>query len=71
MLEFIVLGIIPGTEIQLSPFGVVLLWLGLALTGRSLLHLHNSHKLMEKYEEHGIYFTLITKKHRITRRLKG
>lgn len=71
MLEFIVLGIIPGTQIQLSPTGVILLWTTILLFGHFTLTLHRSHKLLESYGHYGAYFTIVTKKHSITRRLNG
>lgn len=71
MLEFIVLGIIPGTQIQLSPTGVILLWSGILLLARFIAVFRSSYRLLDKYDESGTYFTLVAKKHLITRRLRS
>jgi hypothetical protein len=59
MLEFIVLGIIPGTQTQLSPLGVILLWIALVLGARFIINLHCSYRLLERYEQSAVYFTLV------------
>lgn len=71
MLEFIVLGIIPGTQIQLSPMGVVLLWAAIVLLSRILMILYRYHRLLLSYETFGTYFTVVARKHLLTRRLRS
>jgi hypothetical protein len=62
MLEFIVLGIIPGTQTQLSPFGVVLLWIALVLSVRFIVQLHRYYRLLEQYEQSALYFILVARR---------
>jgi hypothetical protein len=60
MLEFIVLGIIPGTKIQLSPFGVMLASIALVLAVRFAVDMSRSYLVLERYEQFIAYYTLTT-----------
>lgn len=71
MLEFIVLGIVPGTQFQLSPMGVVLLWVVFVSIIRTGSTFFGARRLLRKYKLIGTYYTIIAKKHRITRQLNS
>ena len=71
MMEFIVLGIVPGTRIQLSPMGVVLLWTFVTIMLHIALELYLMNLTVRKYSYFGNYCMIATKKHMITRRLRG
>lgn len=60
MLEFIVLGQVPGTQMRLSFTVVLLLWLAVILLAKSLFAFHQRHKLLEDVEQSALYFAVIS-----------
>lgn len=62
MLEFIVLGQIPGTRWRLSFTVVLLLWLAVVVGAKSMISYYRYHKLMEAVEQTALYFAVVNMK---------
>lgn len=71
MLEFIVLGLVPGTHIRLDFNDVMML----SFTVFFLLHVattfYRYYHLLKMYDQAGTYFTVVARKHLLTRRIKA
>jgi len=64
MLEFIVLGQVPGTHIQLNLTGVLLVWAGLMVTAKMALSYRHYHKLRERFGQVALYLRVVAGKTR-------
>lgn len=62
MLEFIVLGQVPGTQIQLNFTGVLLIAAVLVFVAKTSVKYYRYHKLREQFEQLALYMNIITKK---------
>lgn len=70
MLEFIVLGLVPGTHIQLTFGNVLVLWMVTIASWQVASALYAHIKLAHQYELKGYYFTIVARKHWLTRKLQ-
>lgn len=70
MLEFIVLGLVPGTHIQLDFADIVMLTLALITSAHMVMTVYDYHRLMRHYSETALYLTVVKRKHWLTRKLQ-
>lgn len=69
MLEFIVLGLIPGTHVQLEFADVIMAWVSIMFALHVLRTMFNHYRLVRQYEQSALYFTIVARKHWLTRQL--
>lgn len=71
MLEFIVLGLVPGTHIQLNFNDVMMISFTVFLLLHIITTVYRYYTLLKMYDQAGTFFTIVARKRWLTRRIKN